>query len=240
MIQVDISVLVWTFSSKNLSKISHSSESSAWLPTYWVQTSEILHSKGSFLNIGTTPLFWSEITKVTNQYKLPHYNDLYTTDTEWAPCRYNHYREIESESKTPSRESNLRPCAPQARFDAALASSNSSGLILPASGAQVQWLSSRTYVQVVTVAFWCLEVFQTAPCTSYPSKQQRPTAWFTALRYQCPLLKGILSYSVSQQSMIWVLKKYFILTLTRRELKNWILKNLRASGETKSSFTADR
>ena len=173
-------------------------------------------------------------------YNLPHCNYLYTTDTEWAHCKYNNYREIESESKTPSRESNLRPCAPQARFDAALASSNSSGLILPASGAQVQWLSSRTYVQVVTVAFWCLEVFQTAPCTSYPSKQQRPTAWFTALRYQCPLLKGILSYSVSQQSMIWVLKKYFILTLTRRELKNWILKNLRASGETKSSFTADR
>ena len=50
---------------------------------------------------------------------------------------YNHYREIESESKTPSRESNLPPCAPQARFGAALASSNSSGLIHLASGALV-------------------------------------------------------------------------------------------------------
>ena len=80
-----------------------------------------------------------------------------------------------------------RGIEPATLCSAIFASSSSSGLVLPASGALVQWLSSRMYVQVVTVAFWCLEVFQTAPCTSYPSKQQRPTAWITALRYQCPL-----------------------------------------------------
>ena len=66
---------------------------------------------------------------------------MYTTDSEWAYVMNNkHYCEIEDEKgKRPLGDSNPRPCAPQ--FDA---SSGSSGLVLPASGALVQWLIGRT------------------------------------------------------------------------------------------------
>ena len=66
---------------------------------------------------------------------------MYTKGSEWAyVMNYNHYREIEDEKpKRPLADSNPQPCALQ--FDA---SSGSSGLVLPASGALVQWLSGRT------------------------------------------------------------------------------------------------
>ena len=47
------------------------------------------------------------------------------------------YCKIEDERQIRSGELNQQPCAQQVRFVAALVSSNSSGLILPASGALV-------------------------------------------------------------------------------------------------------
>ena len=84
-----------------------------------------------------------------------------------------HRLEIEGKKQTTSR---VQPWAPQ--FDA---SSDPSGLVLPASCALVKWLSSRTSEQEPgPVAFAVSRMLQTSPCTLYASKQQRPIAWITA------------------------------------------------------------
>ena len=53
------------------------------------------------------------------------------------------------------------------------------------------------------VAFLVSGSLQTTPCAPYPSKQQRPTAWITALRYQYPWPQefcsaGLCSTTVTQ------------------------------------------
>ena len=52
-------------------------------------------------------------------------------------------RDWRRKGERPLGDSNPRPCAPQVRFVATLASSGSSGLVFPASGALVKWPSGR-------------------------------------------------------------------------------------------------
>ena len=103
------------------------------------------------------------------------------------------YWEIEGKRKTSSRgiEPATKCSTSKARFGAALASSDSSGLVLLASGALVQWLSGR-----IAQGPWGGRLFHSLACT-------RPTTWAKFIQTIVP---HSLGYSTvpAQKSLILI------------------------------------
>ena len=149
-------------------------------------------------------IFRSEISKIKQQWKichnfqawslqdLPHLTQFCTQQaSEWA------YWIVQSLSqdwrcekwKPSSRESSPQPCIPRARDLVLHLANDSSDLVFPPFSAPwwSGWLVGHMhrYLEVAFPVYWLLV---TTPCAPYPSKQQRPTAWISALLYQCLLL----------------------------------------------------
>ena len=75
------------------------------------------------------------------------------------------------------------------------------------SSAQVYWLSSGMYAQVlriVVVAFLVVWVEPDQQPVLHLPKQHCPTAWITALRYQCPRVLKVFNYQLFYYEQKWV------------------------------------
>ena len=146
-----------------------------------------------FLNIAANQ--WALFLKMNvgwsnNQMHLPQYKWLqpekfrlqFTIIGKSRHQKQSLSQDWRCESKPPARESNSQPCAPQARFGAPLGKQ----LFWPRfSGFSVPWYSGWVAGHMhryLAVAFLVSGLLQTTPRAPYPSKQQRPMAWITALR----------------------------------------------------------
>ena len=94
-------------------------------------------------------------------------------------------RDLKAKGEHPLRESN------QVRFVASLASSGSSGLILPAFGALVKW--PRVLRDHEAIAFFMARFAPDQQPELNPAKQQRPTAWVVACCQLARVGPGCLS-----------------------------------------------